>query len=179
MAANGNGQARGALAKKDAAEGKIHRPGATISALQAGLEGVPVNVEAVKFGGQLFRVADKVGLMPHLMFADAAQRGATDESQVGMAAVYAMLRDSIHADDWHRFERLAIDSKAEGPELFDVVEAVLEITTARPTQRPSDSSSPDSTSSPRSKRGSRPPGSVIPEAAAELEPVAELLLSTA
>ena len=200
MTGNGSGQAPGALA----AEG-------TAWALQAGIEGVPVNIESVPLtvGGKVvghFRIAESVGLMPLLKFAHAASSGLTEDSMEGMSAMYAMIRDCIHPghectcnmkpgegrrhidgceyvpSDWDRFERTAIDSRAEGEDLMTVVETVMEVITARPTTPPSGSSPPDASSSPKSKRASPSRGSVVPPEARDLIPVDmhdKRLLSTA
>jgi hypothetical protein len=189
MTANGNGQAHAALADQKVVTGKVaFKRGDTISAVQAGIEGIPVNVEAVYFmgpdeehpdrKGQYFRIAESVGLMPLLKFAHAASSGLTEDSMEGMAAMYAMVRDCIDPADWDRFERFAIESRAEGEHIMTVVEQAMEVITSRPTARPSGSSSPGRKSSRKSSSGSHPAGSVVPGAAAELEPVSELLLST-
>jgi|SRR5215475_2490795 len=62
-------------------------------------------------------------------------------------------------DEWPRFEAHALDVNADDEELFAVVTAVIEQTSARPTRRRSDSSPPAPRTSPRSRDGSRsPPG---------------------
>ncbi|SRR6266851_5973125 len=157
--------------------GRVLQKDSQVSALQAGIEGVPVNVESVFFMGKHYRIADKVGLMPLLKFAHSAASGLTEDSMEGMVAMYAMIRDAIHPDDWEKFERHAIDSRAEGEDLMAVVETVLEAVTARPTTLPSGSSPPDAPSSRKSKAVSSRAG-LVPAEAEGLRPVAELLLST-
>lgn len=179
MAANGK--------TAEAVTGTIMRKGETVAALQAGVEGVPVNVETVYFMGpseaepdrigRHFRIADRVGLMPLLKFAHAAGSGATEDSMEGMAAMYAMIKDCIHPDDFGAFERFAIDARAEGEDLMAVVEQTMEAVSARPTAQPSGSSPPDAKSLRKSKGNSRRLG-LVPEQAQGLVPVAELLLST-
>jgi hypothetical protein len=176
MTANGKA---GAAVEAPATTGRVLPKETTISAVQAGIEGVPVNVDGlIRFQGSTFRIAEKVGLMPMLKFAHAASSGATEDDMEGMAAMYAMIRDCIDPQDWPRFERVAMDTHAEGEELMAVVEAVLEAVSARPTQPPSGSSPPERNSSRKSKRGLSQRGSVVPPQAEGLVGVGELLLSS-
>lgn len=118
--------------------------------LQAAVEGVAlprehtddgvVTVLKVEFLGEEFRIADKVGLMPLMKFAHAASAGLASEDLEGMAAMYAMLRNCIHGDDWPRFEQHAMNERADGDDLFPVIARTVELLSARPTPRPSDSS---------------------------------------
>jgi hypothetical protein len=114
--------------------------------VQAAVEGVPVN-DRVTFLGEEYRVAEKVGLMPLMRFAHAARKGTNTDDMEGLAAIYDMLHDCIHPDDWDRFCTDATDKKAEGDDLIPVVSQTIEILTARPTRRPSDSSAGPSTTS--------------------------------
>jgi hypothetical protein len=151
----------------------------------------------VEFLGRTFRVAEDVGLMPLLKFAHAADGGLGSEDLAGMSAMYAMIRDCIHPGspctcgapvpdgqtirealhrsgcgydpgDWAEFERHAIDQRADGDELFELVGDVIEMVTARPTKRRSGSSRAARSGSPRSKGSS-------PAQAAGLVPVGDLL----
>jgi hypothetical protein len=194
----------------EAVAGRIVRKGGdTVSALQAGIEGVPVNVESILFmgptedfpgrRGQHFRVADHVGLMPLLKFAHEASSGATEDSMEGMAAMYAMIRDCIHPGrectcakpggkhqpgceydpgDWERFERYAIEQRAEGEDLMAVVEQAMEVVSARPIRQPSGSSPPGRPTSRKSRSRSSRPGSRVPDEARHLQPVNDLLSIT-
>lgn len=95
----------------------------------------------VEFKGATFRIAERLGAMPLLKYANAASSGLDSESLEGLAAMYAMIRDCIDGDDeWRRFERHAIDTRADQAELMDVVTDVVKLLTARPTQPPGDSS---------------------------------------
>ncbi len=122
--------------------------------VQAEIEGIKLE-ETVEFMGQQFRLPEKIGIMPLLIFANAAKRGLSSDDMEGAAALYAMIRDCINPEDWSRFEQLAIDTRAGGDDLFPVVERVMEIIAARPTQRPSGSSSPASKRSKKSRANSR------------------------
>lgn len=125
----------------------------TVDELQAAVEGVPV-VDQITFMGDTYRITDKVGLMPLMKFAHSTVNADVDDLQ-SLADVYVMIRDCIDPADWDRFERDAIDKKAEGDDLLAVVTQTIAIRTARPTRRPSDSSAgPPSTSA--SSTGSSP-----------------------
>src|SRR5215472_5787333 len=86
--------------------------------------------------GETYRLADRVGLVPLLKF----QRYAEAEDPRAMAAMYSILQDTIHPDEWQRFEDDAIAKKADGDDLLKVIDAMVEILTARPTGQPSGSS---------------------------------------
>lgn len=120
----------------------------------------------VTLAGEDFRVADKVGLMPLLKFSYAANLRSDDER--AYAAMYEILRDVILEDedpcgkcagckaagadptagdcavadegDWERFQKHAVDSKADADELLDVVSQAIKVISARPTESPSVSS---------------------------------------
>lgn len=140
--------------------------------MQAAVEGV-VLAERVEFFGEHFHVADRVGLMPLMKFAHAASNGLDSDDMEGLAACYAMVRDCIHPDDWPRFERKAIDERAEADDIFGVVQKVTEIITARPTSRPSDSSAGPLPTSPSSSAVSR--SAVLPPPAHPIEDADELV----
>ena len=138
--------------------------------VQAAAEGV-VLAESVKFFGARYRVAPKVGLMPMLKFAHAANKGTESGDVEGMAAMYDMLRACIYRDDWEAFEAAAIENNADDTDLLDVVSRVTEIVSARPTRAPS-ASSP---SAPARSGRSRGRSSLrVPAEAADLVSVDEL-----
>lgn len=67
---------------------------AAMREVQAAAEGLtPLN--SVEFMGARFRIADKVGLMPLMKFAAAADTGMDTSDMAGLAAVYSMLKDAI------------------------------------------------------------------------------------
>ena len=106
-----------------------------IAEAQAIVEGVPSD-RKVEFMGATYRLSDKVGILPLLKF----QRFAGVNDARAMAAMYSILQDTIHPDEWQRFEDDAIAKKADGEDLLRVVDAMVEILTARPTTPPSGSS---------------------------------------
>jgi len=124
--------------------------------MQGAVEGVMVDRQ-VELLGQSYRIADKIGLMPLLRFAHAAKKGMDADDMEGLAAVYDMLRDCIDPSDWDRFERDATASKAEAEDLLGVVTQAIQVLTARPTSRPSDSSAGPSTTSASSTGSSSSP----------------------
>jgi hypothetical protein len=148
-----------------------------VARLQAAAEGV-VDAETVEFFGEQFRVAERVGLMPMMQFAHAARSGLDSDDMEGLAACYAMIRDCIHPTDWPRFERKAIDERAEGDDIFGLVQRAMEIITARPTRRPSASpDGPQPTSPSSSAVIESSPAPRVPAGAADLVSVADLLRS--
>jgi len=139
---------------------------AEVQALTQGL--TPVN--SVEFQGRRYRIAAKVGLMPLMKFAAAADSQLDTSDMAALSAIYHMLQDCIQGEvppcgdcpdckniaagdltavcpfadkgDWHKFEAHAIASKAEAEELLPVVQQTVEILTSRPTLPRSGSSSP-------------------------------------
>lgn len=94
----------------------------------------------IDFFGEKFTTADKIGLMPMMLFAKASEAGATTDDMAGLVAMYDLLEQYIADEDWARFCSSASKNRASGDELFEVVGKVLEAQAARPTQRQSDSS---------------------------------------
>jgi hypothetical protein len=129
--------------------------------VQAEVEGVGeiINADFLTFMDEKYRVADSIGLMPLLRFSHAASRGLDSDSYEGMAALYAMIRDVIHTDDWSRFEEDAILKKAEGDDLMKVVTEAIEVVSARPKRQPSSSSDGSPATLPSSKASSPRRGS--------------------
>ena len=150
----------------DAAEQTAHE-------LQALTEGVVVDAARLEFLGEHFRLGESVGLMPLLKFSYAANSGLDSDDMAGLAALYEVIRDTVHPDDWDRFERHAIDKHAEGDELMEFVGKAMEAMSARPTRRRSVSSGGAPSTSPSSTESSsvKP----VPAGAAELMSVDELM----
>jgi hypothetical protein len=121
------------------------------------VSGTAVAARTITLNGKKFRIADKVGLMPLLKFSAFSDMTTSDSRALG--AMYAMLRDCIHADDWRAFEDHATDSKADAEELLDVISTAIELISGRPTEPPAASSagrrsiSGGSTGSSSSRRG--------------------------
>ncbi|MUN41401.1 hypothetical protein [Actinomadura litoris] len=125
--------------------------------IQAMSEGV-VHGDTVECLGGHYRVADKVGLMPLLKFAHTASMDVDANDMEGLVAIYDMLRDCLHEDDWKRFERDMTVKKAEADEMMTVVQQAIEVINARPTRQPSGSSSgPPTTGAPSTATSSSPP----------------------
>lgn len=111
---------------------------------QAASEGVPSG-DKVEFLGKMFRLSDEVGYFSLMKFSYYADRN--EYIGPAAAAIYGMLRDTIHPDDWDDFEHHAVEQKARGQDFGDVITKTMEILTARPTRSPSGSSSSPSPAS--------------------------------
>ena len=122
--------------------------------VQAAVEGVEVVADRkVPFMGAEFRMAEQIGLMPLMHLAVAGKRGVDAADMDGLVAMYEVIRDCIDAGEWERFERHAVDSKADADDLMKVVQHVIEAISARPTSPPGGSSTGRPTTS-ASSRGS-------------------------
>jgi hypothetical protein len=146
--------------------------------------GVVATGDTVELLGQKFRIADRIGLMPLLKFASAADVAVQDPR--GLAAMYTLLRDCIYAGtpgcgecehcqsgndascasydrgDWGAFEEHAMVTKADADDLMGVVTEVLEVVSGRPTPPPAGSSPgarPTRRGSTASRSGGRARGS--------------------
>jgi hypothetical protein len=113
--------------------------------MQAITEGVAAptivdGAEQVDFLGKSFRMADRIGLMPLMKFAHAASAGLDSDDMAGLVAMYEMIRDCVHPEDWPRFEQHAVEERADSEQLMALVGRVIETLSARPTRRPTDSS---------------------------------------
>jgi hypothetical protein len=135
---------------------------------ELGKEAVPAS-GTVTLAGRSFRISSKVGLMPLLKFAHAANSGLDTGDMRSFDALYEILQDVIQepvppcgecvdcqrreadagygtdcpfadAGDWDAFERHAVSSKADAEELLDTVSEAITQITARPTGSPSASS---------------------------------------
>lgn len=82
--------------------------------------------------GREFRLAENVGIMPIMEWAAS---GDTDTSNTdGLRAVFYVLMDTVHEDDWADFRRHAREEKLEAPALIAFVNAALEALSGRPTE---------------------------------------------
>jgi hypothetical protein len=128
-----------------------------------------------------FRIAGSVGLMPLLRFAHAAKAGLDTDDMEGMAALYDMISDCVHPDDWRAFQDYATVTKAEDDDLMAFVSKAMEVISARPRKRRGSSSGTSPRTLPRSKDSSSaqgsviPPGAIKPEEIEGLMPVADLV----
>jgi hypothetical protein len=113
--------------------------------------------DRVKFEGESFRVASKIGLMPLMRFAHIAKSGVDSNEMAGLAAMYDLLEQVISDEDWERFQDHAIATRAGGDELMAVIPAAIEVISSRPTRQPSDSSDGLATTSTNSGAASSSP----------------------
>lgn len=111
----------------------------------------------VDFLGEQFKVADKVGALPLMRFAKVARAGVDAGELEGLAAMYDLLGQVIHPDDWSRFEDHADKEHADGDQLLALVQEVFALMAARPTGRSSDSSDGPQTIEPSSTDDSSSP----------------------
>lgn len=128
-----------------------------------------------------FTVAESIGLMPLLRFANAAKAGMDSDDLEGMAALYTMIQDCIEPDEWDTFVTYAISIKAEDDDLMQVVSGAMEVISARKArQRGSSSGTSPSTSAKSKANSSRrasdtPTGPHRPPELDGLMPVADLV----
>lgn len=153
-------------------------PPLTTHDIQASAEGVVMDDDGkLEFLGERFKLADRIGLMPMLAFANASKEGLDSDDMSGLAAMYALVRDVVDQtrppkldpatgeqsidstgepewdgpSDWMRFEKHATLAKAEGEDLMDFISRAMAVVSARPRKRREVSSS----SSPRTSEKSR------------------------
>lgn len=136
-------------------------PGFTTHDIQAQAEGILLDADdRIEFMGERFRLADSVGIMPLMAYANAAKKGVDSDDLEGLAAMYALIRDIVDQtraqevdedgvpqfdsdgdpiwagpSDWMRFEQHAINTKADGEDLRDFIQAGMEKLAARPRKR--------------------------------------------
>lgn len=109
--------------------------------VQSVTEGVEIvgDGRKVTFMGQEFRMAEKVGLMPLLHLAVVGKSGTDAADMEGLAALYEMIRDCIDESEWGRFQKHAIDTKADSDDIMKVVGDVIAAVTARKSNPPGNS----------------------------------------
>lgn len=167
----------------------------TTQEVQASAEGVVLDDgDRIEFLGQKFRLADRVGLMPLLQFANASKKGLDSDDMEGLAAMYSLIRSVIHRpalfdeagqrqvdengqplrdeSEWHRFSQLADDELAEGEDIMDFVSKAMEVMSARP-RKPREVSSAGSRRTLESSKGALS-SPVTPPEADGLTPVSAL-----
>lgn len=94
------------------------------------------------FHGAKFTLADRMGGLPVMRYAHAANAELDGGSAVRrLATFYDFIRAGIVDGDWPRFEAAAVRVRAEEDELVDVAAAIYAHFAGRPTVRPS--ASPD------------------------------------
>lgn len=88
--------------------------------------------------GETFRV-EAPGSLPFLEFSVAAASGVDSEDPAGAAALYSMLHDCVHDEDWPKFRQVCHSNRIRGDTLMEIVKVVVETQSGRPTTEPSDS----------------------------------------
>jgi hypothetical protein len=174
-----------AVARRAGASNVSALQGKRSAAAQATVEGVD-DAESVTLNGQAFRLADRIGLVPLIMLAVAGKAGADSNDGAGLIALHDVLRDCIDNEhpslrdtetgelildedgepvpdlsapsEWERFLQHAMETKADGDDLGEVVKQAITALSARPSQRPGGSSAGPKTISPNSKASSRATG---------------------
>lgn len=165
--------------------------------VQAAGEGVTLDTDGrVEFMGARFRLAEGIGIMPLMAYANAAKSDLDSDDLDGLAAMYALVRDMVDQtrvqatndgrpvfdddgepvyegpSEWQRFERHAIETKADGEDLRDFIKAGMEQLAARPRKRRGTSSESSPQISERSRAASSSPATrPLPEG---LVPVSQL-----
>lgn len=114
--------------------------------------------ETFGFLGEQFHVAEKVAALPLMRFAKIAKAGVDADDLDGLAAMYDLLEQCLHPDDWGRFQAHADKTRADGDELLKVVQDVFAVLAERPTGRSSDSSDGPRIIEPNSTGVSSSPG---------------------
>jgi hypothetical protein len=100
--------------------------------------------QRVPFKDELFLVDMDQGLMP-LMEWSVANDSENPEMGPQLAALFYLLQDVVHPDDWDRFRRHARKTRAKTEDYLKFQNAAAEVITATPTGEPeasSDGSSP-------------------------------------
>lgn len=107
--------------------------------------------------GETFGIAEDVGAMALIEFAQVANQGADANDLEGLAAIGNLIDELLHPDDLQRFKKAARKARAKGDELLEVVFDLMRHLTDRPTQQPSDSSDGLQNTSESSAGGSSSP----------------------
>lgn len=91
--------------------------------------------------GETFRVADKIGLMALVKYAEMAKRGATTTDIEGLVVMGQVISGTLYDDaEYARFQEAAIVARADDGDLMEIVKQAIAVMSARPTMRPGDSS---------------------------------------
>lgn len=92
----------------------------------------------VPLAGKEFRLADEVGVMA-LMEWVAAAEGRENETGKSLVAIFHVLEDTVHEDDWDEFRRHGREQKVQAKGYGDFINAALEAIAGRPTEESSGS----------------------------------------
>jgi hypothetical protein len=121
-----------------------------------------VELPTVELRGRRFHVREQgVSLLSLMRFATIAKKGLRTEDVEGLVALYELLQQCVHPDEWDAFEQHASQAGAGGEELIGVVRDAVQAAAKRPTQPPPGSPGGRSTIAPSSAGGSSAPGSSI------------------
>lgn len=185
--------------KPDPEPTTIPEPAVTTQEVQQSAEGVVTDDGKVDFLGLRVKLAETIGLMPLMAFANSAKNGMDSDDLDGLAAMYALVRDTVDqtrvqrigADgepvfdddgdpvwegpsDWQRFERHSIEQKADGDDFMAFIRSAMGVIGARPRKRRGTSSESSPRTSANSKASSSSPGTPVDPRMEGLTPVAEL-----
>lgn len=114
--------------------------------------------ETVEFLGERFSIAERVAALPLMRFAKVARSGTQASDMEGLAALYDLLEQCVHPDDWDRFQAHAERQRADGEQLLTVVQEVFALLAERPTGRSTASSDGPQIIEPSSMDDSSSPG---------------------
>jgi hypothetical protein len=131
--------------------------------------------EVIIFAGRPFKVAEKFGLMPLIKLGYLSKKGLDTADEDALAAMYDVIRQAIHADDWDAFCDHAADVHADEDELMACVQQAVQVISGRPTRRPSDSSDGPSPTGTSSSGALSSPASLTPRQAQAREHLRLLL----
>jgi hypothetical protein len=93
-----------------------------------------------EFKGQTFKAQDPGGMaLIEWAAAGDLDTSSTSPAEVVAAntAIYEVLRALVVDEDWRRFRRLALDTRASGDELLVIIGDVMAKIAGRPTEPPS------------------------------------------
>lgn len=96
----------------------------------------------LEFKGETFRLSGQPpSHMAMLELAHLSEDGADTEERAAFAAIYNLIEDLVHPDDWGRFRKHARAVRASGDELmFEFARPATQAVVDRPSKRSSDSS---------------------------------------
>jgi hypothetical protein len=101
--------------------------------------------DTFKLQGQTFTVADEPNIVALGMFARSAREGADSNDMEGLATLIDTVASVVVPEDEMRFLALASKHRLDPELLLQIVQAVLEAQSGRPTESSSDSSTGRST----------------------------------
>lgn len=114
------------------------------------IQAVRDDADYLTFEGKKFLVAPKMGAMAYMRFAHIADQGVEVEDLETLAAIYDVLEQAIDPADWGSFQAHARSTRADIEDLIKLVQQAVAVMSARPTRRPTDSSSGPSGTAPSS-----------------------------